>query len=660
MSVSKVRTAGSEFRDEAGRQVILRGVNLGGDCKVPYPDGGTQHPSDFSDHREISFIGRPFPLAEADEHFARLTHWGFDVVRLLTTWEAVEHGGRGVYDEAYLDYLAAICAKAGEHGLHLFIDFHQDVWSRMSGGDGAPGWCFEAVGLDFAKFDAADAAHVMQRKFDYTDPSGRQAAYPQMSWGSNYRLPANGIMWSLFWCGRDLTPDFLIEGENVQEVLQGAYLGAMGQVAARISHLPNVLGFDTLNEPGVGYIGEPLSYRHMGPSDHNSAHARVGVCLSPLDALTIARGLPTSAPVLGRDPAGPGMIVIGDKTLNANGLSIWRDGAVCPFEQAGAYRVVNGAVQSLREDFFAASAAGVPLDIVKSGYGPFFHKVAATIRAHNPDWAVFAELDPFGVSAGRKFPADLPANTINGTHWYDRATLFGKSFNATNHVDLITGRRETCPDAIRDRFVRELGRCRAYADEFSGGAPSLIGEFGIPYDLDDGASFGRWDAGERGEDLWTHHTEALSLMYDAMDALQLHSTQWNYTASNRNDLRIGDNWNQEDLSIFSRDQQEHPGDPDSGGRALLGFCRPYAQAVQGRLTRMAFDRHTGRFEIEFDADPTITEPTLIYLPKVQFPNGCTTTFTGAQHRVLADPNDQRVALEAVVAGRTKVIFQAVR
>ena len=32
--------------------------------------------------------------------------------------------------------LAEVCRRAGEHGLYVFVDFHQDVWSRMTGGDG--------------------------------------------------------------------------------------------------------------------------------------------------------------------------------------------------------------------------------------------------------------------------------------------------------------------------------------------------------------------------------------------------------------------------------------------------------------------------------------------------------------------------------------------
>ena len=70
--------------------MLLRGVNLAGSSK--FPIGASTHVTkNFYNTSGISFVGRPFPLAEADEHFARLRAWGLTFVRLLVPWEAVEH-----------------------------------------------------------------------------------------------------------------------------------------------------------------------------------------------------------------------------------------------------------------------------------------------------------------------------------------------------------------------------------------------------------------------------------------------------------------------------------------------------------------------------------------------------------------------------------------
>src|SRR5512146_1666832 len=186
---------GSFFKDNQGRTLMLRGVNLGGSSKVPFsPDGATYNRDGFFDHRHLSFVGRPFPLVEADEHFRRLREWGLTFLRFLVTWEAIEHAGPNIYDEDYLDYLHAVIQKAAEYGITVFIDPHQDVWSRFSGGDGAPGWTLEAAGLDMTHFAEAGAAVVHQAQ---GDPP------PRLIWSTNESKLASATMFTLFFAGSD-------------------------------------------------------------------------------------------------------------------------------------------------------------------------------------------------------------------------------------------------------------------------------------------------------------------------------------------------------------------------------------------------------------------------------------------------------------------------
>ena len=151
MSKLWIGTKGTRFVDADGRQVILRGVNLGGDCKLPYPDGGTDRPTDFADHQTVSFVGRPFPLEEADEHLGRIAGWGFNLLRLVVTWEAVAHAGPDQVDQAYVEYIGRVCERARDHGLAVFGDFHQDAYGAACPAAAArqagcsPSWAWTSV-----------------------------------------------------------------------------------------------------------------------------------------------------------------------------------------------------------------------------------------------------------------------------------------------------------------------------------------------------------------------------------------------------------------------------------------------------------------------------------------------------------------------------------
>ena len=660
----RIHAQADRFIDAHGRQVILRGVNLGGDSKVPWPHGGTQFPADFADHREVSFINRPFPLDEAGAHFTRLRDWGFNCLRLLTTWEAVEHAGPGQFDTAYLDYFAEICRLAGEHGFYVLIDFHQDVWSRMSGGDGAPGWTFDAVGLDFTRFDAAGAAHVMQQRYAYATaqsgqqgsneqtPEAVQSTYPSMSWVRNYRMPANAIMWTLFWAGEHLTPQCRIDGVNVQEYLQSHLLGAMTQVAQRVRGMSHVMGFDSMNEPGVGWLGQALSPEWINGVRCLGNLPMPGPVWSPLEALAVARGLPTELPVrpaLGMLP----QAVLG-QLMNPNAVPIWKPGHTCPFEQAGIYALENGHAVALREGAFS-HIDGRAHNMSEDAFGPFFRRVAQTLSAVSKHWMLFAELDPFGALSGRTFPQNMPSQSVNASHWYDVSLLVTKHFDSAVSVDVLSGERSESLSEIGARYERQLAAVQALSKAVLGGAPTLIGEFGIPYDLDDRAAFkasalrANQPAEQRAKtdaDIWAAHTQALGLMYDALDALHLSATQWNYSAGNRNDARIGDQWNQEDLSIYSLDQ------PD--GRAVAGFCRPCARALQGELDCMKFVPATSTFTLVYRANPAFSGPTEIYLPRSVYADELHVEIDGPELRRELNSATQTLHLWAAGRGTMEV------
>ncbi len=622
--MKKLITSGEWFTLEDGRKVILRGVNLGGDTKVPYPNGGTHIPTDFSDHKTVSFTSRPFPLAEADEHFTRLQKWGFNCIRLLTTWEAIEHAGPGEYDEVYLDYLTQITKLAGDYGFYVFLDFHQDVWSRMSGGDGAPGWIFEKIGMDYRKLSDADAAIVMQKHYDFSKPGTRQEDnYPTMCWSQNYRYAGNSVMWTLFFGGKDFAPNFLIDGKNVQDYLQDHYLGCMEQIAMRVKNFPHVLGFDSLNEPGKGFIGKAMNDR--GLQNHPEDPSKPGLAFSPIDALYASHGYTIEVPYLKLSVLQGGYVPSHTMEVNPNKISIWLPESLGdPFLLEGAWSLTKDGTPFIEKNDFFQKVGGKTIDFDRDYMIPFIRKVGERIQKIRADWMVFAEREAADGILKPNFNADLPNNAVNATHWYDLLTLIFKKFLYPISIDPIRKIPVFGKNGITKMYVHQLSRIKEASKKVRNGIPTLIGEFGIPFDLKAGKAYKKWKAGNHKPSIWKSHIRALNCMYNAMDELFLNNTLWNYTASNQNDLMIGDGWNQEDLSIYSKDQKLDGAPVDmygGGGRAIEGFCRPYAKATQGTPKSMKYKLSSGEFHFSWDVDNSISEPTVIAIPRFVYENG---------------------------------------
>lgn len=592
------------FRDEHGRRLILRGVNLSGASKVPVrPDGATWRSDSLLEHRDVSFVGRPFPLEQADEHFRRLKRWGLGFLRLLTTWEAIEHAGPGQYDLEYLEYLTAVVRKAGEHGLSLFIDPHQDVWSRFSGGDGAPGWTLEAAGFDLSHLHETGAAFLHQV---HGDP------LPRMIWPTNDAKLASATMFTLFFAGNDFAPRLKVDGEPIQDFLQRHYLGAIEQVARRLNGMPHVVGYDTLNEPSAGYIGIADLRAVPGP-------LRLGAAPSPFDSMRLGEGATLTLDRWALSLLG--MRRVGRQVVNPRGLRAWREGAGCIWRQQGVWEQAGTAgAHLLRPDYFSR-VNGRRVDFIRDYYKPFALRFTERIRGAHADAAIFLESPPG--HAPPSWEAGDPHGIVWAPHWYDGLTLATKRLIPFLGLEFVETRLILGAGRVRRSFAAQLAAQRRAADDVLGRAPVLIGEIGIPFDLDDKRAYRSGD--------FRAQARALDRSLEALEANLLSATLWDYTPDNSN--ARGDLWNDEDFSIFSRDQQVDPSDPDSGGRALEALLRPYPLAVAGDPERMAWDRRAGVFEFVFRHDPLVVQPTVIYLPLLQFPRGCRVTVSDGQASV---------------------------
>ncbi|GJJ69175.1 hypothetical protein EMPS_01521 [Entomortierella parvispora] len=216
----------------------------------------------------ISFVGRPFELDDATEHLARLRHWGFRMIRWVITWEAIEHKGPGQYDEEFLEYTVKALLKAKQGGFKIMIDFHQDVWSRFSGGSGAPLWTLYAAGLDPHHFAQTGAAVVHN-----TLPNPETEPMLRMVWLTNYYKLACATMFTLFYAGKILAPKCTFEGGiNIQDYLQNHFLGSINALVEKIHATPGleddvVIGYDSWNEPSCGWIG--LEQLDVLPEEHD-------------------------------------------------------------------------------------------------------------------------------------------------------------------------------------------------------------------------------------------------------------------------------------------------------------------------------------------------------------------------------------------------------
>lgn len=506
MAPLRLRIDGQRFRDAENREIILHGINVAGDAKFPAVPNQPSHVAEnFFDGDGVSFVGRPFSIDDAHTHFSRLRRWGYTTIRYVFTWEAIEHSGPGKYDDEWIEHTISLLRIAKEYGFYVFMDPHQDVWSRFTGGSGAPMWTVYACGLNPRGFAATEAALVQNT---YPEPEN----FPKMIWATNYyRLACQAIL-TLFFGGKMFAPNAIIDGKNIQDYLQEHFLAAIRHLAERIHEAGDlegevVIGWESLNEPSRGLIG--IQDLAVVPKEQK---LRIGTSPSAWQAMLTGSG--RACEIDTWDFGSLGAFKSGSVLVDPKGQSAWlsadyddtfygwkRDPGwklgKCLWAQYGVWDPETDTL--LRPDYFATHPKnGDVMDyeyFTNTFFMDFYRNYSATVRSIHKDAILFCQPPVLEIPPSIKDTKDADPNMVFAPHFYDGITLMTKKWNRLWNVDvfgLLRGKYWTPAfaikigeSAIRNCFRDQLKAIREEGMEHMGLRPCVFTEIGIPFDMDD-------------------------------------------------------------------------------------------------------------------------------------------------------------------------------
>ena len=461
------------------------------------------------------------------------------------------------------------------------MDPHQDVWSRFTGGDGAPYWTLQACGINPRHITATQAAILHS---EYPEPSNPDpATVTAMIWGTNYTRAASQTLFTLFFAGRDFAPKCIIDGVNIQDYLQSHYIAAVSHLAMRLREAGGlldecVIGWDSLNEPFEGLCGcEDITVipRHQ--------QLKKGSTPTPFQGMRLAMGQAQTCEYWDFGSFGPkrnGSVIIDPQGVrlwidpeladeDENGVSLrwgwkrdlgWELGT-CIWALHGVWDPESGAC--LLPDYFAHPRADATRAVVflVDYWRPHWRQYTESLRKIHPEHipfiqpTVFAQPPPLDDD-------DLKGRCCLSTHYYDGLTLMTRHWNWFNAdaLGVLRGKYaspvlalKVGEKAIRASIREQLGVLKNDCLSILGAYPTMIGEIGTPMDMDHKYSYGMSpDAGPKGKGDYSRQTKALDASLQAADGINaLNYTVWTYAPDSSHVW--GEGWNLEDLSLWSAD-----------------------------------------------------------------------------------------------------------
>lgn len=607
------------YFQEDGRTLLLRGVNLA-DAKFP-PGRPTYRLDSLAGAEDCSYIDAPIKLSEASLHLQRLRYLGFNALRLPVVWEALEHEGPGKYDDEYIEYVRQLVTICVEHGFHVVINPHQDLWSRHAGGSGAPLWTLHACGLDPDHFAETQAA-VRYCEWPTDQEVKNPKETPTMLWTTNHNRLATSTVFALFFGGRDFAPKCQIDGVNIQDYLQRHYFAAYARLAEKLGDLP--FGYDSMNEPEPGYIGlEDLSKLERCDT------AKIGSTPTPVESMRLGMGLPQEVRKFRLGTTGPhksGKIALAPKNKcwleNEDPRWKWERSsswslATCVWALHGVWDPETGELK--KRDYFSSlpntSDAATKqennskgqLSFISSYWQEFHQQWTQMIRNVSPKSYVFVQPSVFAAPPPREEPL-----TAYSPHYYDGLTIMRRHWHERWNADVVGIIRgnfkakalglRVGKHNVRKVISHQLGEL---AEDIR--LPTLVGETGIPFNLDGSKAY------KNGN--YTNQVKALDTILSGCDDHILSYTIWAYSAINNHEW--GDHWNGEDLSIYCAETGSFPDHHMLRGfRGAAAWCRPYVQSLDGSPVAMTFNYKTSRFTLQVESDKA--GQAAVYIPWLHY------------------------------------------
>jgi len=195
--------------DQQGRFVILRGANYNvlGDYWQANPDVATVKKYDEDDFRNMA-------------------SYGFNCIRLVFSWSKLEPI-KGIYNQEYIAQIKKAVEDAAKYNLYVLLDMHQDAYSKfiftktdetcefpLKGWDGAPEW---SVITDNEPTCMGSEGGV----------GGRETSRAVVHAFHHFWNNTNGI--------------------------QDACINAWTYLVKEVANYENIVGYDMINEPSLGY-----------------------------------------------------------------------------------------------------------------------------------------------------------------------------------------------------------------------------------------------------------------------------------------------------------------------------------------------------------------------------------------------------------------------